>query len=142
MRCNLDSSNAQTGEGTGDAATSIDAEKAIERLGGSREFYQTVVGMFRQDGVAQHTGLLSATAAADYPAALRHAHTLKGLATIIGANPLAASAAHIEHVIKLTDTSCAEPSSQAQAQLQVALAQLEAQLSLALDALARFGEAA
>ena len=140
MRCNFDSSNAQTGEGAGNAAASIDAEKAIERLGGSREFYQTVVGMFRQDGVAQHTGLLSATAAADYPAALRHAHTLKGLATIIGANPLAASAAHIEHVIKLMGTSCAEPS--AQAQLQVALAQLEAQLSLALDALARFGEAA
>ena len=140
MRCNLDSSNARTGEGTGNAAASIDAEKAIERLGGSREFYQTVVGMFRQDGVAQHTGLLSATAAADYPAALRHAHTLKGLATIIGANPLAASAAHIEHVIKLMGTSCAEPS--AQAQLQVALPQLEAQLSLALDALARFGEAA
>ena len=140
MRCNLDSSNARTGEGTGNAAASIDAEKAIERLGGSHEFYQTVVGMFRHDGVAQHTGLLSATAAADYPAALRHAHTLKGLATIIGANPLAASAAHIEHVIKLMDTSCAEPS--AQAQLQVALAQLEAQLSLALDALARFGEAA
>ena len=140
MRSNLNFSNANSVEGLGDAATTIDAKMAIERLGGSLAFYQTVVGLFRQDGVAQHAGLLNAVAAEDYLAASRHAHTLKGLATTVGASTLAESAAHAERAITLMRTSATEPA--APAHLQDALAQLENQLSLALEALARFGDAA
>ena len=122
------------------AADIVDCEGAIERLGGSREFYQTVVAIFRQDGVNQRDGLVHALTLPDYPVALRFAHTLKGLAATVGAKPLAAAAAHAEALIKPLVGAAAEPA--AVALLDDALAQLETQLTLALNTLTHFGEAA
>ncbi|QTN28683.1 response regulator [Rhodoferax sp. AJA081-3] len=122
------------------AAAIVDSEGAIDRLGGSREFYQTVVTVFRQDGITQRDGLLQALAERDYPAALRSAHTLKGLAATVGAKPLAAAAAHAEALIKPMVGAAAEPA--ALALLDDALAQLEKQLTLALKTLDHYGEAA
>ena len=72
-------------------------------------------------------------AQADYAAALRNAHTLKGLAATVGANPLAAAAAGTETLLKrLTG---AGPQGATLEMLNASLAQLEQQLSLALEAL-------
>ncbi len=125
---------------TGSAADIVDSESAIQRLGGSREFYQTVVAAFRKEGVTQCTGLLQAVSQADYPTALRQVHTLKGLAATVGAKPLSAAAAHTEVLIKQLVGTTMELG--AKSLLDEALAQLESQLSLALKTLAHYGEAA
>ena len=123
------------------AADVVDCEGAIERLGGSREFYQTVVAVFRQDGVTHCTGLRQALAQADYPTAVRQAHTLKGLSATVGAKQLAAATAHTEVLIKhLGGGTSTEPG--ALALLDQALAQLDTQLELALKTLAHYSETA
>ncbi|MES2585204.1 MAG: ATP-binding protein [Pseudomonadota bacterium] len=118
----------------------VDSAGAIERMGGSTEFYQTVVGVFRLDGVTQCAGLTQAIVEADYLTALRCAHTLKGLAATVGAAPLTAAAAHMETLLKRLNAN--GPEADTPALLDAALAQLEHQLSLALQALAPDGAAA
>lgn len=140
MRCKPDASTSNAPEGPTADAPVVDSDRAIERLGGSRDFYRTVVGVFRQDCVVQHAGLREALAAADYPVALRQAHTLKGLAATVGANGLAAAAAHTEVLIKQLGNPATQPG--ALAPLEGALAQLESQLLRALQALAHIGDAA
>ncbi len=122
------------------AVTIVDSAGAITRMGGSHEFYQTVVGVFRQDGVTQCAGLAQALNQDDHVTALRYAHTLKGLAATVGAGPLTAAAAHMETLLKRLNGD--GPEADTQAQLAEALAQLEDQLSLALRALAPDGAAA
>ena len=116
-----------------DAAAVVDSATAIERLGGSREFYQTIVTVFLHDGLAQSDELVQAVAHSDYTTALRNAHTLKGLAATVGANPLAAAAAHTESLLKRLVTADAHP--EALARVNESLVPLEAQLTLALQTL-------
>jgi CheY-like chemotaxis protein len=111
----------------------VDSDTAIGRLGGSREFYQTIVKVFLQDAVAQSTELVQCVAQADYATALRHAHTLKGLAATVGANPLAAAAADTE--IMLMRLTGANAEGATLDMVKAALAQLETQLALALEIL-------
>ncbi len=114
-------------------ATVVDSPAAIKRLGGSSAFYQTIVTGFLQDGVTQSSEMAQRIAQADYAAALRNAHTLKGLAATVGANPLAAAAAGTETLLKrLTG---AGPQGATLEMLNASVAQLEHQLSLALEAL-------
>lgn len=111
----------------------VDMASAVVRLGGSHAFYQTVVAVFREDGVARHAALVQGIAQADYPNALRHAHTLRGLAATVGANVLAAAVAHTETLLKRqADASLADADL---APLQDSLAQLDTQLSLVLQTL-------
>lgn len=139
MSSNPDLSQTKALESPTADAPVVDSDRAIERLGGSRDFYRTVVGVFCQESRVQHAGLLDALASADYPQALRQAHTLKGLAATVGANHLAAAAAHTEVRIKPLSDHATDP--RALALLQEALAQLESQLLRALQSLAHFGDA-
>ncbi|MEO7105723.1 MAG: response regulator, partial [Rhodoferax sp.] len=109
----------------------VDSATAIVRLGGSRDFYQTIVKVFLHDAVAQSTELLNCFATADYSTALRNAHTLKGLAATVGANTLAAAASNTEAMLKRLTTNGAEPA--ALEMVAVSLTQLQSEMSLALD---------
>jgi CheY-like chemotaxis protein len=89
-----------TGQPPFAAAAVIDSAGVIARMGGSEEFYQTVVSVFRKDAVAQCSGLVQALAQADHVTALRCVHTLKGLAATVGATSLTAAASHMEALLK------------------------------------------
>ena len=118
-------------------ATVVDSPSAIERLGGSTAFYQTLVTVFLQDGVTQSTELVQRIAQADYATALRNAHTLKGLAATVGANPLAAAAAATETLLKRLKGD--GPQGATLDMLNESMAQLEEQLSLAMEVLSARG---
>ncbi len=118
------------------SADVIDSERAIHRLGGSREFYETIVTVFQRDGVAQCAALVQCVAQAHYANALRHAHTLKGLSATVGANALSSAASHAEALIKRLPQD-AGAQAEGRVMLDEALAQLQIQLSLALQTLAK-----
>ena len=117
----------------------VDIASAIARLGGSHAFYETLVEMFRKDGVGQRAALAQGIAQADYTNALRHAHTLKGLAATVGANLLAAAAARTEVLLKRQIDAGAAGADLAL--LNDSLAQLDDQLSLALQTLPQLVQA-
>lgn len=123
-----------------DPSTIVDSALAIERLGGSRAFYRTIVDVFLLDAAVQYTELVQCVAQGDYATALRNAHTLKGLAATVGANPLAAAAAHTENVLKRLDT--ADFQSQALARVNESLVLLEAQLLVASQTLSTIAQEA
>ena len=115
----------------------VDSESAIARLGGNREFYQTIVSMFLHDGAAQYDQLVQRVVQADYPTALRNAHTLKGLAATIGATHLAIAASHVEILLKRRVGVDTAVDLDGLALLNDSLAQLEAQLSLVMHSLTK-----
>ncbi len=121
-------------------ATVVDSATAIERLGGSSAFYQTIVTSFLQDGVTQSKELVQRIAQADYASALRNAHTLKGRAATVGANQLAGAAAGVETALKRLIGM--GPQGATLEMLNDTLAQLEVQWSLALEALSTRGSTA
>nr|WP_295785638.1 ATP-binding protein [Rhodoferax sp.] len=120
-------------EAPSDSAAIVDSAAAIERLGGSHEFYQTIAAVFLHDGLAQYNELVQRVARGDNANALRNAHTLKGLAATVGANPLAAAAAHTESLLKRLVAADAQP--QALTRVNESLVSLGAQLALAVQTL-------
>ncbi len=85
----------------------IDVSAAIKRMGGNREFYDTVVFGFRTDAALLVDELQRYITVDDHAQAIRPAHTLRGLAATVGAVALSAQAQQIEMTLKnaLADTS-------------------------------------
>jgi len=79
---------------TGDSC--LDTKIAIARLADDVKTYRMVLNKFRDDEVASVENIRTALAANDVPLAIRLAHTLKGVAATIGADPLAKAARTLE----------------------------------------------
>jgi HPt (histidine-containing phosphotransfer) domain-containing protein len=60
----------------------VDIEGALERMGGSEELYETILGMFLQD--ENYTALKDAMEKGDEENALGYAHTIKGMCGNLG----------------------------------------------------------
>jgi len=78
----------------------VDVEAALSRLEGRRDFYRTLLADFvveQADAVVRIRASLASGARAD---AERFAHTLKGLAAMLGAGALRAAAATVERAIR------------------------------------------
>jgi HPt (histidine-containing phosphotransfer) domain-containing protein len=90
-----------------DRLDGIDVASGLLRLGGNRSLYRRLLGKFadnQRDVVRQ---IESATKVGDITAAIRLAHTLKGVAANIGAQALADAAAGFETEIKRSDQTLA-----------------------------------
>ncbi len=66
----------------------IDVELALARLNGNRTFYSKVQGNFQQVAMSEWDAVLQNVGAGNWPTAIRGAHTLKGLAGMLGASRL------------------------------------------------------
>jgi HPt (histidine-containing phosphotransfer) domain-containing protein len=82
----------------------LDTDSALERLGGNQALYQRVLQSFLQDLARLPEQLDNCLASADLGGAARLLHTLKGLASTVGANPLAAVARKAELSVKDAQT--------------------------------------
>lgn len=116
----------------------LDVDTAVQRLGGSRDFFHKIADAFRGDAAAQLTALHQQLAADDKAGALRSIHTFKGLAATVGATALAKLAAQTEQTLK----SLEEPVSTAQAVTAPLLRTLDQDFALVLDALTTLLQAA
>ena len=74
----------------------IDLDRAVARMGASRELYDQVASAFCGDAQQQLDTLSAAVQSRDWADAARHAHTLRGLAGTVGAMALAERAAEAE----------------------------------------------
>jgi PAS domain S-box-containing protein len=109
----------------------IDLNSAVQRLGGSRAFFDKIAMAFRADAAAQLAALKQQMAHNDKPGALNSAHTFKGLAATVGASALAQLALQVELEIKTVDGSASEGQEKARQMLQ----SLEAHFEKVLDEL-------
>jgi HPt (histidine-containing phosphotransfer) domain-containing protein len=78
----------------------IDVEGAIRRMGCDEEFYLEIVQMFLKDTGPMPEQLRQHLVAQEHVAAARLLHTLKGVASTVGAAELASQAAQIEDKLK------------------------------------------
>jgi signal transduction histidine kinase/HPt (histidine-containing phosphotransfer) domain-containing protein/ActR/RegA family two-component response regulator len=78
----------------------LDVETAVGRLAGDYSLYAKVLAGFERTQAESLTVLAQLCASGDRTGAIRHAHTLKGLAASIGAEPLRAAAAVVESALK------------------------------------------
>lgn len=78
-------------------ARAIDVTAALRRLGGNRGTYRRLLTRFIDEHDRLLVALSAAVAHGDVATALREAHTLKGLAGMLGAAALAERAAAAEH---------------------------------------------
>jgi PAS domain S-box-containing protein len=78
----------------------FDADAALDRMGGDRAMYATVLRSFAQDMALAPSQLQASLADGDGPTAVRAMHTLKGLAATVGASALATTAAQLEARLK------------------------------------------
>lgn len=113
----------------------VDAEAAIGRLGGNRDFYKVVVGAFRVDAIEHVTELKNHWVNGHYHEAQRFAHTLKGLAASVGAPTLAESAADAESMFKRLQSTTGSEDQAKQHTAEHLLADIDDQLMAALGAL-------
>lgn len=67
-------------------AGGVDVDGALERMGGSEELYETILGMFLTD--ENYGKLTEAMAVGDEANALGYAHTLKGMCGNLGLDRL------------------------------------------------------
>jgi len=77
----------------------IDTATALKRTGGNRKRYESLLQRFADSQSAAVSDIRNALAAGDSPTAQRFAHSLKGAAANLGANPLAEAAAKAEAAI-------------------------------------------
>jgi len=77
----------------------IDTVTALKRIGGNRKRYESLLQRFADSQVHTVSDIRNALAAHDSPTALRLAHSLKGAAANLGADPLADAAAKAESAI-------------------------------------------
>lgn len=109
----------------------IDVDAAVQRLGGSRDFFDQIVLAFRAEAATQLGALRQQWGNNDRLGALRSAHTFKGLAATVGASALARLAAQTELALKSMDASTAD----GQANTAHLLQTLEVQFDRVLDEL-------
>ena len=79
-----------------DSSPPIDRESVLRRLGGDEQLFADVVRYFREDAPPLLQSLREAVAREDAEQIARSAHSLKGLAANIGAQPLADAAQAVE----------------------------------------------
>ncbi|MBK6906984.1 MAG: response regulator [Rhodocyclaceae bacterium] len=106
----------------------LDIDTAVARLGGMREFYDQVLRSFRADAPLQLNEVSHYLAQDKWGDAVRCAHTLKGLASTIGATRLAQAGAELESMLKQPDRATDE--------LDASLRQIRVLLSAVLDEVA------
>jgi two-component system sensor histidine kinase/response regulator len=78
----------------------IDTATALNRTGGNRKRYESLLQRFAESQALTAIDMQSALAANDFPAATRFAHSLKGASANLGANTLAEVAAKAEAAIE------------------------------------------
>ena len=117
-------------------ASFMDVDSAIKRLGGNREFYNKIALGFRSESTALVAQLQRHVTGGEYTQAKRSAHTLRGLAAVVGAVSLSAHLQNIESILANTLTNTlAHPSSETAATLVDMSADLTSQLARVLAAL-------
>lgn len=80
--------------------SSIDSEKALERLEGNKDLYLTVIKVFLQDTPLQITKLEEALKTGDLVLATRQAHSIKSASRSIGADALGEICQSLEYKLK------------------------------------------
>jgi two-component system sensor histidine kinase/response regulator len=78
----------------------IDTATALNRTGGNRKRYESLLRRFAESQALTVIDMQSALAANDFPTAIRLAHSLKGASANLGANTLAEVAAKAEAAIE------------------------------------------
>lgn len=89
----------------------VDTESALRRMGGNAELYERFLFKFKDDDTFRK--IETAIAENDYDAALRAAHTLKGVSANLGMNHLSDACAKI---VKLIQSGLCEETTQELAQ--------------------------
>lgn len=82
------------------AAAALDTDTALQRLGNNVDVYQTVVESYLQESAGFADELDRVLGAGDTTSAVRHLHTVKGLAATVGAVGMAAIARAMESTVK------------------------------------------
>ncbi|HVM74476.1 MAG TPA: response regulator, partial [Candidatus Saccharimonadales bacterium] len=107
--------------GTDLSIPGIDTATALKRTGGNRKRYESLLQRFADSQSAAVADIRNALEANDAPTAMRVAHSIKGAAANLGANPLAEAAAKAEAAIDSnTDVDAALASLSALLELTVA----------------------
>jgi two-component system, sensor histidine kinase and response regulator len=78
----------------------IDTSLGLKQVGGKRERYESLLRKFASRQAGTVTAIRAALAAGDAATAEREAHSLKGVASTLGATALAEEAAKVESAIK------------------------------------------
>ena len=78
----------------------IDTSLGLKQVGGKRERYESLLRKFASRQAGTVTAIRAALAAGDAATAERDAHSLKGVASTLGATALAEQAAKVETAIK------------------------------------------
>ncbi|HGY1083348.1 TPA: response regulator, partial [Aeromonas salmonicida] len=84
-------------------ALGLNAEAALQRLMHNWEWYQDLLQRFAQQGTQPMQSLITALQTNDREEAHRQAHTLKGIAATLGADPLRDISARLESVLSRGD---------------------------------------
>lgn len=88
--------------------TLIDASKGLYYSGGQRDFYDTILEMYEEQGAEKEACLETAFANRNLADYRLHAHSLKSTARSIGAGELGALAEKLEHAARDEDFSYIE----------------------------------
>jgi len=102
----------------------VDVDGALERLGVPRELYEELLVSLVQDVAQEQARLAEALARQDAATARRLAHSIKGSAGNMGAEPLWAVAARLE--VLAQDGHCDAPAQECLAELEREVARLRA----------------
>ncbi|WP_034282080.1 Hpt domain-containing protein [Aeromonas salmonicida] len=84
-------------------ALGLNAEAALQRLMHNWEWYQDLLQRFAQQGTQPMQSLITALQTNDREEAHRQAHTLKGIAATLGADPLRDISARLESALSRGD---------------------------------------
>ncbi len=90
-------------EAGGKGVAPVDPAELLHRCRGKREFAEKVLAKFRSQSVETLEGLLRAVKEKDSEASVRHAHSLKGMAATIAAEPLRRAASEAEEASRTGD---------------------------------------
>lgn len=86
-----------------DDQTALDVQGALKRMGGRKAIYTRALQNFKYECAKSHEAIVQDLAAGDRETASRTAHSVKGVASTIGAVSLSQAAAELEGVIKHED---------------------------------------
>ncbi|WP_326539615.1 response regulator [Pseudorhodoferax sp.] len=116
-----------------DTVQGLDVPAALRRVNGNHRLYANLLRRFSDDQAGTPARIAELLAAGSRPEAERLAHTLKGVASNIGAAQLAEAAGHVEHGVRSEAPAATLQAriAQTDALLQPLLAQLRPWLALA-----------
>ncbi|WP_326539614.1 PAS domain-containing hybrid sensor histidine kinase/response regulator [Pseudorhodoferax sp.] len=116
-----------------DTVQGLDVPAALRRVNGNHRLYAKLLRRFSDDQAGTPARIAELLAAGSWTEAGRLAHTLKGVASNIGAAQLASAAGHVEHGVrnKLPAATLRARVAQTDALLQPLLVQLRAWLAQA-----------